>query len=189
MFGNQDMERLREATSRKKPRDAATRVLFGLAGLVLFCVGCALVYSLTLRPIFQTLASRSWMPMTCLIVSSEVERVWDDERIYYRPRIVYEYKFGGKSYLGDRFSFGPTTSNESPGIQTLSKLHSPGSEHLCYVNPQIPSQCVLIRGITRETWDGLMSLWLVAFGVLVMLVGFGLIGRNDPSSTSNRRNQ
>ncbi|HEX9996218.1 MAG TPA: DUF3592 domain-containing protein [Abditibacterium sp.] len=143
----------------------------GVGCIVAFCalfslIGAGLVYALFLRPVAHVVAARSWSAVPCRIVSSNVASHSDSDGTTYSADIVYSYLGSDQiTYTSGRYSFGNKIKAGYKGRAGIVAAYPVGSTATCYVNPRVPTEAVLQRGMTGEVWFGLMGLPFLAFGL------------------------
>src|SRR4051812_16302595 len=136
--------------------------------MLLFSVG--MLGSTVLAPAANLLRSRSWEPTRCTIEQSELVVEPGDQSALYRVAVRYSYRFGGRAYTSERYSFSSVTSSSGRARKEAAvKQLPPGAEATCYVNPSHPEQAVIERGLGSELWWGLAVVPFLAIGLLVFL--------------------
>ncbi len=87
---------------------------------------------------------------------------------------VYEYRFGGQRFKGQRVGIYEGTDNlgsfQSDTFHELKRRLDSKKPYHCYVNPQSPHEAVLDRELRRE----LLAL-ITLFGAFFGSIGFGLL--------------
>lgn len=106
---------------------------------------------------------QGWVERPCTIVSSEVAITSSDEDPY-EPRITYTYTHGGRDYRSSTISNSDPQTRDYGDAQALVLANPVGSTGKAYVNPNTPSEAVLVTG-------GLNSLGMVA-GAVAFLTFF-----------------
>jgi len=152
------------ASSTSKDSKGAVVFLTLFFGLFLL-VGLSVLYFLTIRPIFRVMDARDWSAVQCTILSSRVgKHTGSKGGSTYSIDIRYEYVVDGKRYESDRYKFLGGSSSGYDGKKQIVDSLPPGSEVICYVNPQDPSDAVIERGYTADMWFGLIPLVFVVIG-------------------------
>ncbi|XAL98482.1 DUF3592 domain-containing protein [Phycisphaeraceae bacterium D3-23] len=137
-----------------------------LFGLVFFLAGLGTLVWMAVIPLSKVAAARSWQPVPCAVVSSQVTTHSDSDGTTYGIELVYEYEFGGQTYTSDRRSFGIHGSSSGyKGKKKFVDAHPPGHAMTCYVDPSDPGEATLERGV------GLSFLWAL-FPLPFLLAGF-----------------
>lgn len=150
------------AISRKIPAVAGRAFLlvffsvFLLAGLVFFGV-------LFVRPVLKIMQAKNWLEVPCTILSSEVRSYRDsDGNTQHRADIFYRYTFEGEEFRSNQHQFLAMSGDESS--RSATQRYPAGSEAVCYVNPNDPSEAVLEREFTTGLLLGLFPLLFVGVG-------------------------
>lgn len=101
-------------------------------------------------------------------------------RTVYTPQIQYEYAAGGRTYSGDRVSFGQSGSSGSQGFaQQVVDRYPLGREVSVHYNPSAPDESVLEAGL-----PGVVFLPIVV-GLVLLLIG-GAVAAANVGGTSSR---
>lgn len=154
-----------------KARAAKTgwAVTYFIAG-VFALAGAIASFFMLVRPLAGILAARSWQPVTCTILSSDVQRHRSSKSTTYRVDIFYEYEFNGRTYQSSRYKFAPGSTSGYSAKAEVVRRYQKGSRATCFVDPQRPSQAVLERGATPDLWIGLIPLMFTVGGVTGFIV-------------------
>ncbi len=100
-----------------------------------------------------------WRETPCTVLDSQVHHQSrtnkDEVRHEYRPRIFYEYRFGGTLYRSTRYRLADTYSRQQSGADSILAVYPPGKTTVCFVNPQQPWESMLRSGMG---WSGLQIL-------------------------------
>ncbi len=139
-----------------------------------------------LRPLYQIHAAGDWVETQCVVESSEVRVHSSSDGTTYSVHIVYKYLVDGDWQQADRYSFEMGSSGGRGGKQRVVDRYPPGSESICYVNPDDPTQAVLNRDFVPTIWFGLFPLIFVAVGgggLLFVAWGMGRRRRGETSKT------
>lgn len=155
-------------TSRPFPMRAMLAFLF--AGFL--PLGMLFFVKSFVHPSLQVLAARSWQPVPCEVVSSNVrthfERRSDsssDGRTY-SINVLYDYEIEGQIYQGNRYHFiGDRSSNRATKAEIVAGLPA-GSVATCHVNPEDPFDVVINRSFTTAYLAGLIPLIFVLIGAV-----------------------
>lgn len=140
-------------------------------GAVFTLMGGAFVYFILLQPLLMIQAAKDWVPTPCVIVSSEVESHRSDDGYTYSIEITYRYTVDGVEHQSDRYHFMSGSSSGRSGKQAVVDRYPPGSEAVCYVDPNDPTQAVIERGYTADLLFGLIPLVFVIVGVGLFVAG------------------
>jgi len=130
--------------------------IFLIAGL-----GFLMVFAL---PAWNVVASRSWTPVECEILSSSVGNHAGEDGTTYSIDVRYRYVFNGVEYSSDRYEFLGGTSSGYEGKQAVVDEMPEGSSVTCYVDPDDPSEAVIYRGFTWVYLFSLLPLLFIAIG-------------------------
>lgn len=152
--------------------------------LPFFLVGVGLLYGLAIRPALQVLASHRWVETPCVIESSEV-RSHSGDSTTYSVALRYHYYFDGRAYSSERHHFSTTSSSSGrKGKQAVVDRLPPGTETVCYVNPEAPHEAVIDRGFQWELllFAGFASIFAVVGGLGILFAG-RLSHSKDPVAT------
>ncbi|MBN1816075.1 MAG: DUF3592 domain-containing protein [Sedimentisphaerales bacterium] len=132
--------------------------IFALAGL-------GFLFPLFILPVFRILDARGWQPVPCTILRAEVKSHSGEDGTTYSVYIFYQYEFNGNTYKSDRYSFMGGSSSGRRGKQAVVTSYRSAKKPVCYVNPEDPTQAVLIRGFTWSQLFGLIPMIFVLIGV------------------------
>jgi hypothetical protein len=132
--------------------------------LVFLLVGSGLFYGLFLRPLIKILSAKQWPAVPCVVISSEVKSHSSDHGTRYSVNILYRYEFKGREFKSNGYDFMSGSSSGYSSKQAIVSRHPPGTQTLCYVNPDDPTEAVLERGFTPVLWFGLIPLVFVLVG-------------------------
>jgi hypothetical protein len=132
--------------------------------LVFLLAGGGFFYGFFLRPLFKILNARQWPAVPCVVVSSELKSHSSDDGTTYSINILYRYQFQGREFKANTYHFMGGSSSGYRGKAEIVARHPPGTETVCYVNPNDPTDAVLERGFTPEMWLGLIPLVFVLVG-------------------------
>jgi hypothetical protein len=152
-------------SSRRKKGELGVvgRWLLGLFFSVFLTVGVLATYSFSLKPWLGVWAARTWVPVTCQILSSEVKS-HSGESTTYSVAISYAYTYDGREYTGSRYNFTTGASSGRKAKKEIVARHPEGTETLCYVNPDNPQEAVIERSRVRDWGFGLIPLVFVLVG-------------------------
>ena len=152
------------------PETPLTARMWGaLICLILIGVGTWCTWVMT-SPFFSYFKSGlRWKETPCTVLESQVHHqsriekneVWHE----YRPRIFYEYQFGGTLYRSTRYSLADTYSRQQSGAASILARYPPGKTAVCFVNPQQPWESMLRHEIGWSLLQILFPVPLVVGGV------------------------
>jgi hypothetical protein len=131
--------------------------------------GLAVLWILTVAPLWRGLLARSWEPTPCTILTSEVESVPGDGNDTFRVKITYRYDFRGESYTSTRFNFETGSSSTYDWKAKVVADLRPDRQTECFVNPRNPQEAVIERSPRAEIWFGLFGLPFIAVGCMAFL--------------------
>ncbi len=159
-------------------------VLFGL----FFCgIGSLFCYMAGIKPLLQSIESRSWSQVECVITESFIERNIDSDGDTYRPVIRFQYTFDGRNYTGDDYQHMTSSSSSKKEEQKVVNNYPVGNETTCWVNPEDPKQAVIDNGIPSIVY--FVIPFMSIFIIIGATVAFFSIRKKNPngSQLSNRR--
>jgi len=134
--------RIEAAFDRKDGWKRAALIIFSvfilLGGMGLACL---------LGPIFRIVEARGRPETPCTVLVSRV-RPHGGEQTAYSPFVFYRYRVGGKEYKSSRYKFSETARSEYRDSKEVVDRLPPGTETVCYVNPEDPFEAVIERGMT-----------------------------------------
>jgi Protein of unknown function (DUF3592) len=128
--------------------------------------------------------AQNWREVPCWIESTELKTKRGDDSTTYKALATYRYEFEGRTYQGDKVTFGSGSDNvgdfqqkvhrELSSYRTAEKERDAGSREdrpfRCYVNPQKPSEAVLYRTLR---WQ--MQAFYAVFALTFPAIGAGLV--------------
>jgi hypothetical protein len=180
-------------SSRRKKGEMTrgARWVVGLFFGMFLAVGLAATYAFAVRPWVKVWAARSWTPVTCHILSSEVTEHHGDSTTY-GVAIAYVYEIDGRAYEGTRYDFTTGSSSGRKAKKAIVANYREGRETVCYVNPANPAEAVIERSRVRDWGFGLMPLVFVlvgAGGVVFSVRGQRKAGAQNRSAGEWRRSE
>ena len=155
--------------SRNSGKGQGCLIFFGMP---FFGAGAAMLWFLFFSPLLQTYESESWIETDCQILSSSLKSSRSDDGYTYRPQIKYKYHFDNQSYESSRLDFaGDMSSSDRKGENKYVEKYPAGSTQKCFVNPENPSEAVLVKD-----WGRGMFKWIILpFGGVFFCVGLGIM--------------
>ena len=135
-----------------------------VVGLVFACIGLGILFA-GIAPALFALDTMTWQETPCQILTAHLDESDSDDGTKYRADFTYSYQFDGKKYVGGRDSVTETFRRRNVARKLLRSLPV-GTETVCYVDPNDPSESVLDRSFPVGHVLGL-SLFGMMFG------GFG----------------
>lgn len=165
-FGKEKTSKAAKAKDRQSGK-------YGLifAGLLFLGAGLAGTWFLGVRPLMLSLDARGWAETPCTIVSAKVKSRSSDDGTSYSVDITYAYEFDGQSYRADRYEFIGGSSSHRRGKQRIVDQYKKAANPVCYVNPDTPSEAVLLRDMSMKNLFGLFPLLFVAAGTWILTSG------------------
>ncbi|MEZ5943358.1 MAG: DUF3592 domain-containing protein [Planctomycetaceae bacterium] len=137
---------------------------------VFLTVGCAMGYFMVIGPWLKMQEAASWKPTPCLIDECELGVHRGDDNDSYSIDVVYSYEVNGQKFTAERYSFFDMNSNSRDWRKKVVNELQPGTETVCFVDPDDPQEAVIHRGWTPD-WP-----WSF-FPIPFFLVGFlGVLG-------------
>ena len=157
-----------------------------LFGFPFFAAGCFLLWFLVISPFLEYSKSGSWERVDCNITKSKLVSSSSSDGTTYRPEINYNYTYKGELYTSDSidFSSGSSSSDRKAESKILKKFPK-GEKRRCYVNPQNPSESVLVRDWGR----GIFKWIAIPFGGVFAFTGLGLMLQGFFSLRKSRKKE
>ena len=139
-------------------------------GLVLFAAGVVLLIS-GIRSVLMNNQALSWATTEGTIISSKCVDYsdWDNSSSYF-THVDYRYTVAGKSYQGDRITFGYSGGWWRRPNQKIADRLSSAKTVLVRYDPEKPSIAVLAYGLNGSTVRTLfIGTWLLLITAVVLL--------------------
>ncbi len=130
--------------------------------LVLALAGGIFSYFILLRPAFDVVQARRWIPTPCVVTEVRVALGGDDPST---RTLKMRYVVDNKEHESARYSFLPNWLPSGDKVQKIVGRYSDGRESNCYVNPSNPDEAVLNRNFSSGMLLGLPGLLLCALGI------------------------
>jgi Protein of unknown function (DUF3592) len=172
---------LARSSAGNQQKSAGCAIAFG-AVFALF--GSIFVTLFLLLPLWRTMNASNWVAVPCTILESRVGESHSDGSTTYRVEVRYRYQFdataleagtGGQFYESDIYDVTHGMSSSGRGSkEDIVRTLPPGTETTCYVNPNNPSEAILVRNFPDTWWVGLLTLIFPLAGLGVMYFGFRL---------------
>ena len=139
--------------------------------------GCGAFWGLFLRPFSLARRAAQWPEHPCTILSAQVDSHSSDDGTTYSPKIRYQYSLDGKDFESERYSFLKFSSGHKWAKRIVDQF-KPGTNSVCYYDPDDPNTAVLNRDFSgRQFWFGMLFPWLfILVGGAVMF--FSVFGRS-----------
>jgi hypothetical protein len=136
-------------------------------GLLLLALGLLALWVFYLSPARGANAAREWKETPCRMVTIErTLRKGKRRHTKIDLEVVYEYAVAGRAYQSSRYRFGGQVTEPEISL-ALSRFRS-GKSATCWVNPDDPTESVLIQGFSPKPAD-------LALVMICLLVGTGLL--------------
>jgi hypothetical protein len=145
------------AASAGKPWSHARVLTVSLVAVLVMLFGGLIVYEMTVYPLMQRHAGKSWQETPCRIV--DLGRT-----------LRYDYEWDGHTYSSNQYDLGPFGRGVRENFQKIKQDTPIGSETVCYVNPADPHQAVLSHKLKSGYFFG------VGAGGFIFLIGLALLG-------------
>lgn len=163
-------KRTPEESHEKKPVSERAKARTTGAGflrfffLIFFVIGAGVLWAMTIGPLLEILAARSWVPTPARILASRVAAHSDSDGNTYRVDILFAYTFEGVERRSSRYDFSRGSSSGYGTKAAIVSQYPVGAETTCYVNPRDPSEAVLRR-------EPFKALGFGAIGFVFLMVG------------------
>jgi uncharacterized protein DUF3592 len=118
-----------------------------------------------IRPAVKVLEAKSWTPVPCTIVDSQVQTHPGEDGATYSVDVLYTYAFAGREYKANRYRFLGGSSGGYAAKERIVRRLPPLTRTVCYVNPREPAEAVLNRDFSADYAFGLVPLLFVAVGL------------------------
>lgn len=167
-------------------RKNAGRLIPFLFGVVFTGLGGAALF-FGVQSYWKTWHSADWVETPCVIQRSEVKSRRSDDSTTYSVYVRFAYEWQGARHIGERYDFSTGSDSGSKSKYAAVKANPRGKKTVCYVNPRVPSEAVLVRSAGGLAWlpvliGGVFSL----FGVLALTLGFFAPGRKQVDPVAAR---
>lgn len=143
---------------------------------IFFAAGALTCWFITVKPLLQIRAARSWDIVPCTVLSSSVASHDGDDSTTYSVKISYRYEVDGRGFQGSRYRFEAGSDSNRMEKQEIVRRHPAGAQTDCFVNPANPNEAVIDRNPHRGLWWGAMGLLFVAVGGAGMMFAPRLSG-------------
>jgi len=148
-------------------------VFLGIGLLFCFFIG---------REAYLNAQCRSWQPVECVILRSEVTEEKNNESPY-GFAVRYEYQWQGRTYSSDKWSRQRAAFSDFGKAQALADGYKLDTKATCYVNPANPSEAVLQQ---PTLWIGLVILLPLVF-VAIGAIGVAAMWTKSPTAQEGQR--
>ena len=170
-------------------------------GLLSTLVGVGSMYYVIVAPLMSMRDAGDWVETPCVIRESSVERhthnrAGERHEGFYSIAVNYDYRYEGREYTSDRYDFYEVSTGEDEWKKEVVAEIPPGTETVCFVNPNDSSEAVLSRAqnvgyVTAIPGVlfllvGLFGLYAAFFGGLIPWRGRQLINDEPGAQKENR---
>lgn len=138
-------------------------VVFGLIFAMLGVVG---FYVLTVKTIYEQLASADWVEIHAQIIDLKLKKTYNSDSVSYALKGEYHYRIEGKRYVSSRISLIKGSNDFLSNLHDRLSYNRSINKVIAFVNPDNPNQAVLDR-----TFEWSSPIGGVFF--LALFVGFG----------------
>lgn len=155
---------MEDPTSRTAKQTVSGPTLILVFFGVFFLFGIGFFIPFFLQPALRVVEARSWEPVPCRILTSDVRTHAGDDGATYSIEVTYRYRYDGREYVSDRYQFmGGSSSGYDRKARLVAEIPE-GSRATCWVDPDDPFEAVLDRGWGVDFLFGLIPLVFVAVG-------------------------
>lgn len=164
----------KERIAPSTPHSPSSRKAQVISGILFTLIGIGAGIPIFKGPIAKMAMSRHWMKTPCTVIWSRVKSHESDDSTTYSVDIFYEYQFAGQTHRSNRYRFMSGSSSGRTAKEGIVRKFSTGSQQICYVNPDLPEQAVILPGFSPVAFVALAP---VAF----LVIGLGLLisGKRD----------
>jgi Protein of unknown function (DUF3592). len=156
--------------------DRLSKIFIGL-GMIAMSAGFG--WFTGLKPLLFYIESANWPIVPCTVIHSKVLKGSNQSGAEYRPEIQFNYDFQGVSYAGGSYTFYSGAPSSEMLVENIIERYPVGLKTQCLVNPDDPSDAVLVRHLGGFVWIALFFslLFIVAGGLVIVqcLRGFRML--------------
>ena len=149
------------------------RIFVSLFALPFFAVGVWMLWSIS-STLYDAAKMRDWQPTDARLTSAGYSTSQGDDSDTYQAYASYTYRWGGKTYTGNRVAISSGADNIGDYQQQLgnrlSGAMARGESVVVWVDPVEPSQSIIDRTV-RWGLIGFKAIFVLVFGG----VGLGLL--------------
>jgi hypothetical protein len=151
-------------------------VIKGIVGLMLILFPALFLSSAFIKPFLRTLERKTWMPVSCSIVSCEISESGGgvDATTDTNLHIVYTYKIDNTPYTCRTLDNYPNLGQGWDLAQKYKEMFCSSEPVQCYVNPADPTEAVLYRSFFRPISE-VKRFFLIPFFIPFLVLGFWLV--------------
>lgn len=169
---------LRTVPSSNKRAVDSQRRAGRLVGFVFALLGGTALGIWALPTAQRAIASRSWIETPCVILDGQVRRHDGDKGTTYSVDISYRYSIGGEEYHSNAYRVSRSSSSGYATKAAIVRAYPVGSAQVCYVNPEDPTDAILVRGMGLEWFFMLIPLIFFIVGIVVFIGSFRRLPAN-----------
>ncbi|OEE60614.1 hypothetical protein A1OK_10460 [Enterovibrio norvegicus FF-454] len=146
-----------------------------------------LVYVAVGKPIkigFGCYISKNWNVIPAKIIHAEVDSLkYEDtnghRKTSYSPKVLYEYNYNGKVYVGNRYSWIKSYDNDElhDEAKRLVFRKKKGKEIKIFVNPENPSEAVVERMCDSDAFKSYTFGGVFIFSIVSIFIAAFLFSR------------
>ena len=126
----------------------------------------------------EVAATQRWAETPCEVLESKVKTHSDLERgDWFSLDMSFKYEFDGQDYSSDRYDLSTGGCNEP--VQAVVARLPAGTQTVCYVNPDFPSEAVMKRE-GEKIGFGLGAAACTFFGAVGMLLTLIIRMKKNP---------
>lgn len=133
-------------------------LMFAGIALWMFAMGFVL-------PLIHYIASSGWTQTPCTILSS---RMTVNAPEQFSLVIQYQYEAGGKLQTSNRYNIAEFQMTDTD-IGSILTQYPAGSQATCLVNPNDPTEAILVRDIEANVGLGIITLIMAGIGIFLFL--------------------
>lgn len=140
-------------------------------GLLFAIIGFVMLAFFVIIPAYKKQISADWPKVECKITQAEIVEHEGEDSTSYSVDFRYHFSVDGRHYSGDRYSFVDASGRLSVA-RRLKKEFPVGSTRECFYDPKNPSDCVLDRTNSDQTWLSIiLPSAFAAMGTLFFFLG------------------
>jgi len=147
---------------------------------IFLLVGTVNTYFFLVQPLNSYLAVQEWEETPCEILECKVRRAGDN----YRIDVAYRYQFAGEEFQAARYHPAGFVNADQVSDRRLEQELKPGTETVCYVNPETPDEAVLNRDFSWWILLGIVPAGFALFGAFGLIM-IPILGRRVREASSN----
>jgi hypothetical protein len=153
--------------------------IFAIAGT------CILIF-LTLPSIQKYVSAKSWIPIECKIVWSEIRTNSDSDGTTYSLDIFYQYEYQGQIYHSNSYDFFDVSSSGYQAKQNIINRYPENSVRRCFINPHKPWEAVLLKDLNATAFFWLFPIPFMLIGYIGVIYSIrNLLKKESPSQSAS----